>query len=122
MPSFQWVLSSELHERLVSPLYHTMYGRASQTRVGVLTSVLEDTWRVDVVDPVALRAKFQSVAPRQDIFHKKVSDRVRKPRDQQQFTANRGIIPEFAVGDYLMIARMRNRCGTHKLVSTWTGL
>ena len=44
-----------------------------------------------------------------------------KKRERQNQAASRGQLPNFAMGDYLMVARVRRPASTPNLVSTWTG-
>ena len=46
---------------------------------------------------------------------------MKKNRDRQRQASSRGQLPNFAVGDYLMVARVRRSGSTPKLVNTWTG-
>ena len=54
-------------------------------------------------------------------LHKVVEERVKKNSERQRQAASRGQLPNFAVGDYVMVARVRRPGSTSKLVSTWTG-
>ena len=54
-------------------------------------------------------------------LYKVVEERVKKNREKQRQAASRGQLPNFATGDYLMVARVRRPGSTPKLVSTWTG-
>ncbi len=40
---------------------------------------------------------------------------------RQRSTASRGSLPDFSVGDYVLVARVRRSGSTPKLVTTWTG-
>ena len=54
-------------------------------------------------------------------LHKVVEKRVKNNRERQQQAASRGQLPNVAVKDYVMAARVRWPGSTTKLVSTWTG-
>ena len=62
-----------------------------------------------------------NVVEAQQGLHKVVEEEVKTPRERQRLAANRGQLPNFAVGDYVMVARVRWQGSTPKLVSTWTG-
>ena len=51
-----------------------------------------------------------------------VEERVKKDYERQRQAANRRQLPNFAVGNYVMVARVRRPGSTPTLVSTWTGL
>ena len=53
--------------------------------------------------------------------HKLVEERVKKNSEKQRQIASSGQLPNFAVEDYVMGARVRRPGSTPKLVSTWTG-
>ena len=57
----------------------------------------------------------------QQRLHKVVEERVKKNCKRQNQAASRGHLPNFAVGDYVMVARVRLPGSTPKWVSTWTG-
>ena len=40
---------------------------------------------------------------------------------KQRTAANRGNLPNFAVGEYVLVARVRRSVSTAKLLMTWTG-
>ena len=50
-----------------------------------------------------------------------MSDGVRKSQERQRRAAGRGVMPDFAAEDYFLVARVRKRGVTPKLVNTWTG-
>ena len=57
----------------------------------------------------------------QQRLHKVAEERVKKKRDRQRQAASRGQLPNFAMGDYVMVARVWRPGSTPKLVSTGTG-
>ena len=62
---------------------------------------------MDVLDEKALRKKMQSAVEVQSQLHKEVWDKVQANRGKQVSAASRGILPNFAVGDYVLVARVR---------------
>ena len=89
--------------------------------IATLASAYGDACKVDVLDSNSLRSKVADVVNAQEIFHKQVSDKVRENRERQRRAADRGVMPNFDVGDYVLVARVRKRGVTPKLVSKWTG-
>ncbi|CAN0010642.1 unnamed protein product, partial [Choristocarpus tenellus] len=64
----------------------------------------------------------QELSKTQEESHRNVLRRAQQNRAQQRQVASKGQIPNFAVGDFVMVARFRKRGSRPKLVSTWTGL
>ena len=62
-----------------------------------------------------------NVLEAQQELHNVVEKRIKKVRERQKQAASIGQIPTFAVGDDVMVARVRRPGSTLKLVSTWTG-
>ena len=101
---------------------HVMFGRASLTSFLTLTPSTGEDWKVDALDEEALRRKVANVVEAQQRLHRVVEEPVKEYRDKPRQAASRGQLPNFAVGDYVMVARVRRPDLTPKLVSTWTGL
>ena len=96
-----------------------MFGRAPLTSSSTLASSTGEYWKVDALDEKALRGKVANIEEAHQGLHKVVKERVKKNRERQRQAANRGQLPNFAVEDYVMVARVRLPGSTPKLVSTW---
>ena len=48
-------------------------------------------------------------------------ERVRAARDRKRVAASTGSMPNFEVGDYVLVGRVRKLGSAPKLVTTWTG-
>ena len=59
-----------------------------------------------------------NVVEAQQRLHKVVEKRVKKNRKRQRQAASKGKLPNFAVGNYVIVARVRRPGSTPKLVST----
>ena len=57
----------------------------------------------------------------QQRLHKVVEESVKKNRKRQRQATSRGPLPNFAVGYYVTVVRVRGPGSIPKLVSTWTG-
>ena len=57
----------------------------------------------------------------QEELRREVLERVRAARDRKRVTASAGSMPNFEVGDYVLVARVRKLGSAPKLVTTWTG-
>ena len=75
-----------------------------------------------LLDGKALRRHMAGVVEAQAELHKQVLDKVQASRDRQRASASRGVLPNFSVGEYvLVVARVRRSGTTSKLLITWTG-
>ena len=117
----QWTLNTAYRERYTSTSYHVMFGRAPLTSFSTLASSTGEDWKVDALDEEALRRKVANAVEAQPRLHKVVEERVKKNHERQRQAASRGQLPNFAVGDYVVVTRVRRPGSTPKLVSTWTG-
>ena len=121
VPAVQWALNSSYREIYESTPYHVMFGRAPLTSYSTLASLTGEDWKVDALDEEALRRKVANVVEAQQGLYKAVEERAKKNRERQRQAASRGQLPNFAMGDYVMVARARRPGSMPKLVSTWTG-
>ena len=77
---------------------------------------------MDVMDADSLRANVRRVVDEQERFCKDVQAAVAVSRDSKRKIAQRkAVLPKFAVGDFVLYARVRRQGVTPKLMSTWTG-
>ena len=74
-----------------------------------------------MLDGAALRRHVRGVVDAQVALHKEVLTKVQANRDRQRTAASKGALPNFAVGDYVLVARVRRSGSTPKLLMTWTG-
>ena len=122
VPAVQWALNTAFRERYGSTPYHVMFGRAPRTALSTLASSTGGAeWKVDVLDEKSLRLNVQHVAEAQRHLHKGVLDKVQASRSKHRASARVGSLPDFVVGDYVLVARVRRRGSTPKLLMTWTG-
>ena len=56
----------------------------------------------------------------QEELRKEVLERVRAARDHKRVAASTGSMPNFEIGDYVLVARVRKLGSAPKLVTTWT--
>ena len=74
-----------------------------------------------MLDARALRQHLQGVVEAQSQLHKEVLDKVQANPGKQRVAASRGSKPNFTVGDYVLVARIRRSGSTPKPLMTWTG-
>ena len=121
VPAVQWALNTAYRERYGSTPYHVMFGRAPRTSFSTLASSSGEEWNIDSLDVDQLQQQIQSIVLAQTDLHKQVLKKVESNRARQRSAASRGVLPEFSVGDYVLVARVRRSGVTPKLSSTWTG-
>ena len=107
----QWALNTAFREKYGSTPYHIMFGRAPRRALSTLASSIGQDWHVDELDDKALRKKVQSVAEVQG-HHKDVLDKVQANRGKQRAAASGGNLPNFVVGEYVLVARVRRSGST----------
>ena len=74
---------------------------------------------MDVMDADSLCAKASQVVDEQERFCKDVPAAVAVSRETKRKIAQ-AVLPKFAVGDFVLYARVRRQGVTPKLMSTWT--
>ena len=123
VPAVQWALNTAYRQRYGSTPYHVMFGRAPTTAFATLASSSGggNEWQVDTLDHAAMKLHVQQLVDAQTELHKQVAARVEKNRAKQRAAESRGALPNYSVGDYVMVARVRRSGLTPKLAATWTG-
>ena len=119
VPAVQCALNTVYRMRSASTPYHVTFRREPLTDFSTLASLTGEDWKVDALDEETLRRKVASVMEAQQRLHKVVEERVKNIPDRQRQAASRGQLPNFAVGDFVMVARVRRPGLMPKLVSTW---
>ena len=77
---------------------------------------------MDVMDADSLRANVRQVVDEQECFYKDVQAAVSASREtKRKIAQGKAVLPKFAVGDFVLYARVRRQGVTPKLMSTWTG-
>ena len=107
----QWALNTGFREIYGSTPYHVKFGRAPRRALSTLASSTRQDWQVDVLDDKALRKKVQSVVEVQSQAN----------RGKQRVAVSRGNLSNFAVGEYVVVARVLRSGSTTKFIMTWTG-
>ena len=97
-----------------------MFGRALRTSSSALTTVTREEWNVDVMDADSLRANARQVVDEQERFCKDVPAAVAVSRETKRKIAQ-AVLPKFAVGDFVLYARVRRQGVTPNMTSTWSG-
>ena len=77
---------------------------------------------MDVMDADSLRAKVRQVVEEQERFCQDVQAAVAASRDtKRKIAQGKAVLPTFAIGDFVLYARVRRQGVTPKLMSAWTG-
>ena len=119
-PEVQWALNTAFRERYGSTPDNVMFSRAPRTALSKLTYSTGQDWQVDVLDDKVLRKKVQSVVEVQSELHIEVLDKVQANHGKQRAAASRGNLSNVAVGEYVLLARVRRSGWTPKLLMTST--
>ena len=114
----QWALNTAYRARFHSTPYHIMMGRAPRTALSTLASSVGSPWRVDVLNEGSLRNKVAQLVVTQEQLHKQVLIDVRATRARQRQGVGAGTLPNFVLGDYVLVARVRRPDLTPKLLAT----
>ena len=122
LPATQWALNTSFRERYRNTPYCVMLGRAPRTSFSALTTVTGGEWNVDVMDAESLRAKVRQVIDEQERICKDVQVAVAVSREaKRKIAQGKAVSPKFAVGDFVLYARVRRQGVIPKLMPTWTG-
>ena len=116
----QWALNSAIRERLGTTPFQIMTGRPWPTAMSVLAGAAAGEWTVETLDvsPGEMEERVTGWVFEQEAMWSRVVERVRAQRQRVREIGNRGQLPAFAVGDYVLVARMRKLGSAPKLVPT----
>lgn len=121
VPMVQWALNSIQRERLECSPLEAWFGRSPTSLMASL--VRNHHFVVDIV-PIKghdLRLLISSLASKIDRMHKMVITTVTNVRAERRHRESRRNIPYFAVGEFVLVARVSQPKRSSKLISTWTG-
>ena len=77
---------------------------------------------MDVMDADSLRANVCQAVDDHECFYKDVQAAVAESCETKpKIAQGKAALPKFAVGDFVLYARVRRHGVTPKLMSTWTG-
>ena len=121
VPMVEWALNCSYRARLGGSPYKAWFGREPTT---LLASLVRD--QQDVVDTIPLtddnvRAMLENLAIAVDTMHKRVTHRAQAVRAAGRRRASKGTLPNFAVGDFVLMARARPPGKNSKMMFTWKG-
>ena len=103
--------------------FQLMTGRVPRTAFSVLAGDGPDGWCVkeEEFSPEMMQKSVAGWVSVQEELRREVLERVRAARDRKRVAASTGSMPNFEVGDYVLVARVRKMGSAPKLVTTWTG-
>ena len=119
----QFALNSACRERMGATPFQLMTGRVPRTAFSVFASDGPDGWCVkeEEFSPEMMQTSVAEWVTVQEELRREVLERVRAARDRKRVAASTGSMPNFEVGDYVLVARVRKLGSAPKLVTTWTG-
>ena len=121
--ALQFALNSAYREWMGATPFQLMTGRVPRTAFSVFAGDGPDGWCVkeEAFSPQRMQKSVAGWVTVQDELRREVLERVRAARDRKRVAASTGSMPNFEVGDYVLVARVRKLGSAPKLVTTWTG-
>ena len=120
VPVVQAALDSGYRERLKASPFNLMFGRNPFSVFSALVTPRKDEWKVDSLDPDSVQV-VRDLMDAQGIKREEVFELVRKNRVRMQSVESKRMLPDFAVGDYVLGVRVIQPDITPKLMNTWSG-
>jgi hypothetical protein len=119
----QLALNTSFRKRLGATPFEIMFGRQART---ALTAALirdgdEGTWGVEPVDLSDIQTHCKKLVEELRNMHRSIAKAHEKQRKRGRELASKGSLPNFAVGDFVLKARVRQAGRTAKLAATWCG-
>ena len=119
LPSVQWALNTAIRQRFgVSP-FHVMMGREPQASFSVLVEEREEL-DITSVEEDKLQAHVKGIIEAQEQLQQCAVERRGTHRERERRRRSRGELPNFTVGDFVLVARVRKEGRHAKLMSQWT--
>ncbi|CAN0571508.1 unnamed protein product, partial [Laminaria digitata] len=117
----QWALNSSHRQRLGCSPYKGFFGREPTSMLAYL--LRDHTEVVDVVQipDEEIKLMVTDMAAAIDAMHKNVISVTQQMREASRRRASKGALPNFAVGDFVLVAKVRQAGKASKLMSTWSG-
>lgn len=83
----------------------------------------EENERLDFseFDKVQITDRLGNIISTQDVLLRGILERHNEQRQHTRVQQNRGELPHFTVGDYVLLARVRKEGRNAKRMTTWTG-
>ena len=117
-PMVQWASNSSYRARLGCSPYNAWLDRESTT---LLASLVRDQHTVSLSPTTLVRAIARDLIVAVDVIHKQVTLDVQAVRAGSRRRESKGVLPNFAVGDYVLMVRVRPLSGAMpNFLSTWT--
>ena len=119
----QWALNSTYRERMGATPFQMMTGRPPATAMSVLAGEDGDAWTVEELDVSCeqMQSWVAGWVQEQEDLRRDVARRVREQRERVLELSGRGHLPVFEIGDYVLVARVREPGRVPKLVQISTG-
>ena len=119
----QFALKSAYRERMGATPFQLMTRGVPRTAFSVFAGDGPDGWCVkeEEFSPEVMQKSVAGWMAVQEELWREVLERVPAARDRKRVAASTGSMPNFKVGDYVLVARIRKLGSAPKLVTTWTG-
>jgi hypothetical protein len=118
----QMALNTAFRKRLGASPFDIMFGRRARTAItAALQRDGDGSWGVEQVELQAVQKYCAQLAEHLSVLHRRVSTSHQRQRQQGRNAEGKGALPNFAIGDYVLKARVRRQGTTPKLAATWCG-
>ena len=118
VPVVQAALNVGYREHLKASPFNLMFGRKPYSIFSALVAPGKDEWQVDSLDPDSVQVVVKDLMDAQERRRKEVLELVRKNRSRMRGVERKRVVPDFAVGDYVLVARVRQPGITPKRMNT----
>ena len=121
VPMVQWALNSSHRQRLGCSPFEAFFGRKPTSMLAQLVSDHADVVDIVPVPEQDIQKMAVDLAAATDVMHNKVIGATQEMREAGRCRASKGSLPNFAVGDFVLVAKVRQAGKASKLMSTWSG-
>ena len=117
----QAALNAGYRECLKASPFNLMFGRKPYSIFPALVARGKYELQVDSLDPDSVQVMVRDFMDVQARRREGMLELVRKNRARMRGVERKRVLPEFAVGDYVLVAGVRQPGIPPKLMNTWTG-
>ena len=114
-------MNAGYREHLKKSPFNLMFGRKPYSLFSTLVAPGKDGWQVDNLDPDSVQVMVRGLKNAQERRREEVLELVHNNRVGIQGAENKEVLPDVAMGAYVVVARVRTASTTPKLMNTWTG-
>ncbi|CAN0277268.1 unnamed protein product, partial [Scytosiphon promiscuus] len=121
VPMVQWALNSSHRQRLGCSPYKAFFGREPTSMLAYLMRDHAEVVDVVQIPDAKIKLMVTDLAKATDAMHKRAFGLTQQMREASRRRASKGALPNFSVGDFVLVAKVRQAGKASKLLSTWSG-